>query len=97
MSNVIEPIVISSGEESEVVILREVPGKMDMSRYNSKLKALKSRKQRNRLHSTTKSAPKLQMDKKKWKKLKAVVKLEQSPINTKLTKCLKKEEQSVKL
>ena len=62
MSNVFEPIVISSGEENEVVIIKEIPGekemdvKPDVSNFrlnSSKLKALKSRRSRNRLRSTT--------------------------------------------
>ena len=118
MSNVTEPIVISSGEESdEVIIIKEIPSLPDknemdvksletMSNFrlsNSKLKALKSRKRRDELRTSTnnvienrpcepetpviKSSPKLQIDPKKLKKLKAVVKIER----------LKKKKQLVKL
>ena len=123
MSNVIEPIVISSGEENEIVIIKEIPGvkkEMDMQSVdvstfrlsNSKLKALKSRRSRNKLRITTnnaienrpcetepppviKSSPKLQIDSKKLKKLRAdlKIKLELNP-NSKLAKRMKKEEQS---
>ena len=120
MSNVIEPIVISSGEEDEIVIIKEIPGdkemdvkSVDVSNFrlnNSKLKALKSRRSRNRLRSSTnsaianrpcetepviKSSPKLLIDSKKLKKLRAdlKIKLEQHP-NSKLAKRVKKEEKS---
>ena len=48
MSNVIETIIISSDEESDVKIIEEIHG-FRLSR--SKLKDLKSRRQRNRLRS----------------------------------------------
>ena len=117
-----EPIVISSGEENAVEVVKQIADKKDivdltsspnsMSNFRlsrSKLKALKSRKDRNRLRCTTNthnnvtenrlrgaeapSPSKLQIDKTKLKQLRAVVKIK---LDRKLLKCLNKKIQSVK-